>query len=279
MELTAAQIKDYNENGFLMLDGYFSAQEVKVITDELPVIFEEDSPRRILESNGKVRSVFFTTETNELINCVCRMDKLVTPAMQLLGSPVYVHQCKINAKQAMYGDWWQWHQDFVYWNIEDGMPSPRVMNMVILLQEVDEFNGPIFLVPGTHRVGIVDAEPQQSALDEVKDAPEYMSTLSANLKYVIEKQTLSKYIEAKPMFSAKGKAGSVLVFHGNLFHASLSNLSPFDRNILIITYNSVENKLMPVDKPRPEFIASRNFTSIEKISNDEILKFIKKEKI
>lgn len=278
MKLTKEQIIDYDEKGFLMLHEYFSEEEVRIITDELPAIFLEESPRRILESNGKIRSVFFENDSNELISCVCKMDKLVTPATQLLESSVYVHQCKINAKQAMLGDWWQWHQDFVFWNKEDGMPSSRVLNVVIMLQDVNEFNGPIFLVPGTHKVGIVDDEPKPEEKDS-KDTLSYMSTLSANLKYTIEKDTLSKYMETNPIFSAKGKAGSVLIFHGSLFHASLSNLSPFDRNVLIITYNSTENKLSPVEKPRPEFIASRNFTSTEKIPNETILKFAKKEKI
>jgi ectoine hydroxylase len=45
--------------------------------------------------------------------------------MQILGEDVYMHQFKINGKQAFDGDVWQWHQDYGTWQADDDMPAPR----------------------------------------------------------------------------------------------------------------------------------------------------------
>ena len=54
---------------------------------------------------------------------------------------IYIRHFKINTKQAFKGDVWPWHQDYSYWKKEDGMPTARVLNIAIFLDEVNEFNG------------------------------------------------------------------------------------------------------------------------------------------
>ncbi|HYC27586.1 MAG TPA: phytanoyl-CoA dioxygenase family protein, partial [Chitinophagaceae bacterium] len=75
----------------------------------------------------------------------------------------------------------------------------------------------------------------------------------------------------KGMHAGKAPAGSVLFFHGNIFHASSNNLSPWDRHTFLVTYNSVKNALPEIENPRPEFISRREFTPIVPIENDELL--------
>ena len=41
--------------------------------------------------------------------------------MQTLGGPVYLHQFKINTKNAHDGEIWHWHQDYRTWFEDDGM--------------------------------------------------------------------------------------------------------------------------------------------------------------
>jgi ectoine hydroxylase len=54
----------------------------------------------------------------------------------------------------------------------------------------------------------------------------------------------------------------VLIFHGNLVHSSVQNISPFERTLVCITYNSIFNKLPEREKMRPYFLANRNYTPI-----------------
>jgi ectoine hydroxylase len=51
-------------------------------------------------------------------------------------------------------------------------------------------------------------------------------------------------------------------------HGSAPNISPFNRTIVIITFNSVANALPPMPNPRPEFLASRTSKEIVPVADD-----------
>ena len=83
--------------------------------------------------------------------------------MDLLGEALYMHQFKINGKMAFEGDVWQWHQDYGTWLNDDLMPTERAMNVAIFLDDVNEFNGPLMFIPGSHKKGVVDAKHDTDA--------------------------------------------------------------------------------------------------------------------
>ena len=61
-----------------------------------------------------------------------------------------------------------------------------------------------------------------------------------------------------------GKAGGMLMFHGNLVHGSAGNITPYPRKIVYLTLNAVSNA---ISKPtRPEFIAHQDFAPIEPVA-------------
>jgi ectoine hydroxylase len=43
---------------------------------------------------------------------------------------VYIYQFKINVKAAFGGDVWQWHQDYIFWRNEDGMPGTESLMLL-----------------------------------------------------------------------------------------------------------------------------------------------------
>jgi L-proline 4-hydroxylase len=274
MRLSQAQVESYEKDGFLLLADWFSPPEIELILAGVSREFEVDSPRRIMEKNGAVRSVFASHVHSDLFGCLSRLRRLVEPAMQLLRSEVYTHQFKINAKAALVGDQWEWHQDFLYWHKEDGMPEPRVLTATIFLRDVQEFNSPMLLIPGSHKLGMFDLKAQAEAEAgegfSGPQTPTWLSTLTADLKYKADKEVLLKLLANNNIYAAKGRAGFVLFFHGNLFHASTNNLSACDRLSVFVTYNSTANQLWPIANPRPTFIAGRDFTSIVPI-DDEVL--------
>ena len=278
MRLTNEQLESYTRDGFLLLTEYFSPAEIEILLAETSLRFSEDTPRRILEKSGAVRSVFGTHQTSEVFRCLSRLARLVEPAREILNSEVYIHQFKINAKVALEGDQWEWHQDFLYWHKEDAMPEPNVLTAAVFLQEMNDFNGPILVIPGIHREGMIDIKAVEKTLPDNNGGHEngdnekpWLSTLTADLKYKIDKKILAQLMSKSRIAAVKGPAGSVLLFHGNLFHASSSNISPWDRICVFITYNSVENKLAAIENPRPDFIASRDFSPIVPVPDDALL--------
>jgi ectoine hydroxylase-related dioxygenase (phytanoyl-CoA dioxygenase family) len=272
MLLTAEQVQGYTDQGFLFLPERFTTQEIDIIRAELPTVFAEDSARRVLEKNSKlVRSVYGSHSTNQIMDILSRHPGLVEPARQVLGSDVYIHQFKINAKAAFEGDVWQWHQDYIFWLKEDGMPSNRVVNAMVFLDDVNEFNGPLLIIPSSHTHGVIDVSARRTAGASYNDSPSWISNLTADLKYSLDRDTLVDLVNRNGIVAPKGRRGSVLFFNGNVVHGSAPNMSPFDRTILIVTYNSIENTLLPVENPRPEFLANRDYRPISTVLPDSLL--------
>src|SRR5436309_2782809 len=137
MELTDEQLRSYDELGYVFVAAYFSSKDIARMKGELSTVLTEDSPRRILENDGKtVRSVYGLHKSNEVFNRLSRHPKLLIPTIQLLESSVYIYQFKINIKSAFSGDIWDWHQDYIYWLKEDNMVAPRIVNVAIWLDEL-----------------------------------------------------------------------------------------------------------------------------------------------
>lgn len=252
--LTDEQVLSYEQNGFLLMEAAFSQKEVNVLRSELATIFAYDYAGRILEEDKKtVRGVHGPHLFNAVYQELTRHPRILEPAMQFLHSQVYVHQFKINVKAALNGDIWQWHQDYQYWRDEDGMTEDRAINVGIFLDEVTEFNGPLTFIPRSQQLGTLETVPRD------EDKKGWLSTVGAKLKYTFDKDALIPLVEQYGLVAPKGKQGSVLFFHPNILHASTANIAPYDRILLILTYNSVENKLLDVSNKRPEFMAYRKY--------------------
>ncbi|VVN73349.1 phytanoyl-CoA dioxygenase family protein [Pseudomonas fluorescens] len=251
MKLTQEQIKAYDEEGYILLPSLFSQQEAALMKSRLPALYQMNRDEVIKEKSGVVRTVFAAHTFDEVFARVASHPRLIDPARQLLNSEVYMHQFKINAKAAFNGDIWQWHQDFGTWHQDDGMPEARAMNVAIFLDDVNEFNGPLMLIPRSHKEGRLDASHD-------------LTTTSYPL-WTLDNAKVSELVEQGGIVAPKGVAGTVLIFQSTLVHASSPNLSPWDRNTLYVTTNSVENAIRKFQ--RPDYIAHRDFTPIRTLDD------------
>lgn len=254
------QVEAYRADGYLLLPGLFSPSEVGALKTELPAIFAEDSPARVLEKEtGVVRSVYGSHRQNAAFAHLVRDPRLLGAAREILEDDVYVHQFKINAKLAFRGDVWEWHQDYIFWRNEDGMPTPRVVTAALFLDEVNEFNGPLLLIPGSHRRGVIEPEVRRQA---AAMEPSWKADVAADLSYSVGQEDLAAMVAEHPIVGPRGAPGSALFFDGNVVHGSAPNMSPFDRVLVLVTYNAVSNAPAPREQPRPEFLCSRDFTPL-----------------
>jgi ectoine hydroxylase len=130
------------------------------------------------------------------------------------------------------------------------------MNVAIFLDEVNEFNGPLMFIPGSHKLGVLDAQHDTA-------------TTSYPL-WVINHDTIAKLVERGGIVAPKGPAGSMIFFHGCLVHASTSNLSPWNRVSVYLSLCAVSNHIRRFK--RPGYIAHRDFTPIECLPDDCLLK-------
>ena len=256
MNLSETQVSEFHEQGYVFLPEVFDAEEVAALTGELDGIFAQDRPENVREKNGKaVRTTFAAHTFNDAFARLGRHPRLIDPVMQLLGGPVYMHQYKINAKAAFDGDVWQWHQDYGTWATDDLMPEPRAMNIAVFLDDVSEFNGPLMFIPKSHQGGKLDAGHD-------------LETTSYPL-WTLDRETVTDLVNRGGMVAPTGKAGSVLLFHCNLVHASPGNISPWNRTIVYLSLCHVDNHIRRFK--RPAWIAHRDFAAIEALPDDCLL--------
>ena len=263
MALTRDQVEQFEEQGYLFHPGTFSEDEVEVLRQEVPGIFAQQRPEVWREKGGQaVRTAFAAHHYNEAFRLLGNHPRVIEPVMELLGGPVYIHQFKINAKAAFDGDVWQWHQDYGTWARDDLMPEPRAMNIAVFLDDVTEFNGPLMFIPKSHRAGTLEAGHD-------------LGTTSYPL-WTIDKQTVTRLVGQGGIVSPKGPAGSLLMFHCNLVHASPGNISPFNRSIVYISACHVDNHIRRFH--REEWIAHRDFTPIECEPDDCLIDYSQSRK-
>jgi ectoine hydroxylase len=261
MKLTDAQLATFDRDGFLFFPGLFSPAEVKVLTDAVPALYARRDPTNVREKGrDAVRTNFAAHLVSAPFARLGRHPRMIEPVAQLLGERVYMHQFKVNGKAAFDGDVWQWHQDYGTWRADDLMPTERAMNIAIFLDEVTEFNGPLMFIPGSHKRGVIEAKHD-------------LTTTSYPL-WTIDNDLIRTLVDRAGgrhggIVAPKGPPGSMLVFHSCLVHASTSNLSPFDRVSVYLSLCAVSNHIRR--HKRPEYIAHRDFTPIELLSDDCLL--------
>ncbi len=269
MKLTQSQESEYRERGYLVLDKCFTEEEIELIRNEVDKLIAKQPPGTVMEEDGvTVRGLHGCHMHSKLLKAVTCQARLLEPARQVIESEVYVHQYKINIKAAFGGDVWPWHQDFIFWNKGDGMKEARAMNVCVFIDDVTEFNGPLIFIPGSHKEGMIDVPPRS----DVDKSNPWVANLTARLKYTLDRETVEALVEEGGLVAPKGPAGTVMLFDSNIVHASVANISPYSRMLLILTYNSVENKLLQVDEPRPEFLASHEYSAL-KPENEPLASF------
>jgi ectoine hydroxylase len=134
-------------------------------------------------------------------------------------------------------------------------PQARAMNIAVFLDEVMPINGALMLIPKSHKQGVLKAGHD-------------VETTSYPL-WTLDKETVTQLASEGGIVAPTGKPGSVLMFHGNLVHASPPNITPYPRKIVYLTLCAVSNHITKFT--RPEWIAHRDFTPIVPVTDDALL--------
>lgn len=269
--LSAGQFEKYDRDGFLTFDNLFSEKELRAYQEELQRLSADRNIRAMNETiiephtegvGGEVRSIFDIHRLSAVIGRLCRDERIVNVARHLLGSDVYFHQTRINYKSGFRGGGFYWHSDFETWHVEDGMPNMRAVSCSISLSPNTEYNGPLMVIPGSHRYFLTCAgkTPEDN----------YKKSLQKQEIGLPDDASLKQMFEEGGIASPTGSTGLVTFFECNLMHGSNTNITPLPRSNVFIVFNSVENTLVEPFcglKPRPQYIANReDFAPIVAVS-------------
>lgn len=252
MRLNPDQVERFRRDGYLFLESVFSAEETALLRHEADVVFADRREEVWREESGAPRTAFAAHRYNAAFARLGAHPRLIRPVVQLLGEEVYMHQYKVNAKAAFDGAVWQWHQDYGVWSRDDEMPEPRAMNIAVFLDRVTAANGPLLFLPGSHREGVYEAGRDTE-------------TTSYPL-WTLDRDKVRELADRGGIEAPTGEPGCVVLFHGNLVHASPPNISPWDRVIVYLSLCAVSNHIRAFR--RAEWIAHRDFDPIRPLHDD-----------
>lgn len=253
--VSAGQAAQFERDGYIVLENLFSDREVAFLQSAAGNLLADtgslDKDTIVTEpQSNEVRSIFEIHRQSPIMARLAADARLADVARFLLGDEVYIHQSRLNYKPGFKGREFYWHSDFETWHIEDGMPRMRALSMSILLAENTPHNGPLMVIPGSHR----------TFLTCVGETPEdhYLSSLKKQEYGVPDENSLTELVQQHGIVAPTGKPGTVILFDCNLMHGSNGNITPFPRANAFLVYNAVSNPLgkpFGVESHRPWFLA------------------------
>ena len=152
---------------------------------------------------------------------------MVDMVATLIGPDVKYHHCKINSKLPGSQMVVHYHQDFSY----TPHTNDDVITALLLLDDVDEGNGCLMVVPGTHK----------GAIDSLYESGEFTGKVNP----VLEEEYLKRQVPIE------GKAGSVCLMHTRLLHGSETNLSKDRRRAIYLCVYSAADAIPIARNPMP----------------------------
>ncbi len=257
--LDQQQLNFFDDNGYLIIPGLMQDCIPACLADIPPMKQQlQGRDELILEPDSQVlRSVFSPELHSNACKQVSRDPRLLGAAEQILNSQTYIHHSRLNIKAAFDGKSFPWHSDFETWHVEDGIQHIRIMTGWVFLTENNEFNGSLYVIPKSHKTYVACAG----------ETPEdnYKMSLRKQTYGVPSHDAMRQLADEGGMVGVYGPPGTVVFHEGNLMHGSADNISAYARTNLFFVYNSIENKPgkpFGADKPRPEFLARRDYTPL-----------------
>jgi len=234
--ITPEQVEHYREQGFLFLPGILDGAFVEELRTEAEAALDRMEQHRLVTNHLWQGSwISEDKRENQRMDAIHDMQfhsaaftrMLLHPPLleafeALIGPNVQLHHTKLLAKPAKKGGGFPMHQDYPYFPHE----RHSMMAVSLYLDDADDENGCIRVVPGSHKLGPLPCDP-------------------AGLYLPPDQYPLEKSV------SCPAKAGDALFFNYLTIHGSAPNTSGRPRRNILIQVRD------PQDRPTEETHISR----------------------
>ena len=224
--VTSAQIEQYNQDGYLIIEGFLNQAEVsklyQIAIDDKAM---SKNDINVNDSTGKRSKLsLWYKPGDDVYGLLTRSESLVNSVDKLLyGDAAVCHfHSKLMQKEPKVGGAWEWHQDYGYWYKNEFLLPDQMMSVMVAITDANTANGCLQVIKGTHKMGRVE---HGFAGEQVGASQRYVDLALQTMELV--------FVELK--------AGDVLFFHSNLLHRSEANLSDKARWSMISCYNRASN--------------------------------------
>lgn len=177
----------------------------------------DDRPRFDLQPGHNaetpaLRRVQSPEDISDVYLDIMRNARTVDICAELVGPAIRFHHGKVNSKLPGSATEVKWHQDFSF----QPMTNDDMITALLFIDDVTLQNGPLEVVPGTHK------------------GPIYSHWQNGVFPGAVTDDVVEPY--ADRIRICTGKAGSVCLMHANLLHGSAANLSDDPQTLYIATH-------------------------------------------
>jgi ectoine hydroxylase-related dioxygenase (phytanoyl-CoA dioxygenase family) len=161
VELTHEQIRDFQAHGYVYAGAVLSEAELsdaraaydRLMSAESGGPVDRGLPENEGEAPGKVLQVMNCWDREDTFwRIESRPDVVACAGTLMGGGAVRLYSDQALYKPPRHGGKVGWHQDNGYWRLD---PATAV-SMWLALDDVDEGNGCMWVVPGSHREGLIE---------------------------------------------------------------------------------------------------------------------------
>lgn len=274
MRLTDEQVRQYDEDGYVVLHGILTPAEVRLLQAEAEILRTDQRGHpdaNVYEKDGvSLRAAWCVEMDSEACRLAMSMQRIFGPVRQLMGEKAYLYQSRLNYKVAGRGDVFQWHQDYGSW-VEDGVPSGahrQMLSVLVMLDDTEHESGPLRIIPGSHKAGLIRSK--------------YDTETTSYALHVVPDEEVDRLSKEGGMVECTGKAGTVMIFGSLLVHGSQQNVSKNDRRNLYFAYN-VDDNLPDPNYPRRKhacpYIMSPETGPLEFSSDVDLLQIANRKRL
>lgn len=215
-KLTAAQQKFYHENGYLLgLPPIYTRQEMAQLNAELPNLLA------LLKPGETTKDIREWHETSTYLYDICMNPKILDLVEGILGPNFYCWASNFFIKDPRSMSTVGWHQDSYYWP----MTPNNSVTVWLAFDDVDEVNGGMKLIPGSHKGGII----------------KHRRSTETNSVLTLELEDGSDF-KADSAVQFRLKAGECSLHDDRAIHGSQANPSERRRAGLTIRYSGTNVK-------------------------------------
>ena len=218
--LSAAELQTYHEQGYIVLDNVFPPEDVTAINEEL---------ERLLPEYGDTEEhrpgwIFQLGLRSELISSFARDERILSLIEDIVQPGIAIHSAKLVSKVPHSDIVCHWHQDEAFYTRPNDPKSfsQTRMSIWVPLQDANEANGCMWIVPGSHRWGLQDY---------------VVMDYGACVRRLSPEEYANEHAIPMPL-----PAGSMLLFHGLLWHHSKGNSTDHVRRAFIVSYQEATSE-------------------------------------
>jgi len=239
--LTDEQIAAYHRDGYLVMHDALRADQVDALNADFAAWREESRNHdqaygETMDGRGRfdiepghsadapaLRRVASPIEISDSYLDAMRTAPAVDAVAQLVGPNVEFNNSKINSKQPGASTHVKFHQDFNF----QPHTNEDLVAVLYFLDDVTLENGPLEVVPGSHR------------------GPLYTHWHDDVFTGAVGDEVVAA--ECGDTVSAVGPAGTACLMHTRLLHGSAANLSDRPRTLFIAEYRAEDSKPLDVN--------------------------------